>query len=87
MSSKCRVKVLKRFREDKHCNTDSLRKEIENIRRSQEKLENSFADLQCELRAVRAGRNNAGERISDVEDRRKQITQTGQQTENQMKKP
>ena len=81
------MKVLKRFREDKHCNSDSLRKEIENIRRSQENLENSFADLQCELRAVRAGRNNAGERISDVEDRRKQITQTGQQTENQMKKP
>ena len=81
------MKVLKRFREDKHCNTDSLRKEIENIRRSHENLESSFADQQYELRAVRAGRNNAGELISDVEDRRKQITQTGQQTENQMKKP
>ena len=79
--------IRKRFREDKHCNSDSIRKEIENIRSSQENLENSFADQQCELRAVRAGRNNAGELISDVEDRRKQITQIGQQTEHQMKKP
>ena len=30
--------------------------------------------------------NNAEERISDVEDRIMEITQTGQQTENQMKK-
>ena len=30
--------------------------------------------------------NNAEERISDVEDRIMEITQSGQQTENQMKK-
>ena len=30
--------------------------------------------------------NNAGERISDVEQRIMEITQSGQQTENQMKK-
>jgi len=30
--------------------------------------------------------NNGEERISDVEDRIMEITQTGQQTENQMKK-
>ena len=30
--------------------------------------------------------NNAEERISDVEDRIMEISQTGQQTENQMKK-
>ena len=30
--------------------------------------------------------NNAEERISDVEDRIMEITQTGQQTKNQMKK-
>ena len=77
---------MKELRADMNSNADSFRKELENIRRSQENLESSFADQQCELRAVRAGRNNAGERISDVEDRRKQIIQTGQQTENQMKK-
>uniref|UniRef100_A0A4X1U7P7 L1 transposable element RRM domain-containing protein n=1 Tax=Sus scrofa TaxID=9823 RepID=A0A4X1U7P7_PIG len=65
---------------------DSLRKELENIRRSQEKLENLFAEIQTELRAVKTRMNNAGERISDVEDRIMEITQSGQQTENQMKK-
>ena len=35
-------------------NADTLRKELENGRRSQEKLENSFAEMQAELRALRA---------------------------------
>ena len=49
-------------------------------------LENSFAEIQTELRAVKTRMNNAEERISDVEDRIMEITQSGQQTENQMKK-
>ena len=40
-------------------NADSLRKELENTRRSQEKLENSFAETQAELRAVKTRMNNA----------------------------
>ena len=56
-------------------NADTLRKELENIRRSQ-----------TELRAVKTRMNNAEEWISDVEDRIMEITQSGQQTENQMKK-
>ena len=36
------VKILKELREDMNSNVDSLRKELENIRRSQEKLEHSF---------------------------------------------
>jgi len=40
-------------------NADSLRKEIENIRRSQEKQENSFAEMQTELRALKTRMNNA----------------------------
>ena len=79
------VKILKELREDMNRNADSLRKDLENIRRSQEKLENSFAELQTELRAVKTRRNNAEEWISDVEDRIMEITQSGQQTENQMK--
>ena len=47
------VKILKELREDRNSNSDTLRKELENIRRSQEKLENSFAELQTELRAVK----------------------------------
>ena len=67
-------------------NADTLRKELENIRRSQEKLEHSFAEIQTERRAVKTRMNNAEQLISDMEDRIMEITQTGQQTENQMKK-
>ena len=62
------VKILKELREDRNSNADTLRKELENIRRSQEKLENSFAEIQTELRAVKTRMNNAEEQISDVED-------------------
>ena len=80
------VKILKELRDDKNSNADSLRKELENTRRSQEKLENSCAEIQTELREVKTRTNNAEEWISEVEDRIMEITQTGQQTENQMKK-
>uniref|UniRef100_A0A8D0UCB4 L1 transposable element RRM domain-containing protein n=1 Tax=Sus scrofa TaxID=9823 RepID=A0A8D0UCB4_PIG len=80
------VKIQKELREDMNSNADSLRKELENTRRSQEKLGNSFAEIQTELRAVKTKMNNAEELIRDVEDRIMEITQTGQQTENQMKK-
>ena len=45
--------------------------------RSQEKLENSFAEIQTELKAIKMRMNNAQERISDMEDRIMEITQTG----------
>ena len=80
------LKILKELGEDINSNADSFRKELENIRRGQEKLENSFAVIQTELRAVKTIRNNAKEQINDAEDRIIEITQTGQQTENQMKK-
>ncbi len=79
------MKILKELREDINSSADSLRMELENIR-SQEKLENSFAQVQMELKAVKTRMNNAEEQISDVEDRIMEITQMGQQTENQMKK-
>ena len=46
-------KILKELRQDMNSNADSLKKEIENIRRKQEKLEHSFAEMQTELRAVK----------------------------------
>ena len=67
-------------------NEDSFRKELVNIRRSQEKLENSFEDIQTELKAMKSRMNNAEEQISDMEDKILEITQSGQQTEGQMKK-
>ena len=47
------VKILKELREDMNSNADSLRKELENIRTHQETLENLFAEIQTELRAVK----------------------------------
>ena len=55
------VKILKELREDMNSNADSLGKELENIRRSQEKLEHSLAEIQTELRAVKTRMNNAEE--------------------------
>ena len=42
--------------------------------------------MQPELKALKNRMNNAEEQISDMEDKIMEITQSGQQTENQMKK-
>uniref|UniRef100_A0A8D1RM74 L1 transposable element RRM domain-containing protein n=1 Tax=Sus scrofa TaxID=9823 RepID=A0A8D1RM74_PIG len=77
---------IKELRADMNSNADSFRKELENIMRNQEKLENSIAETQTELKALNSRMINAEERISDLEDRIVEIIQSGQQTENQMKK-
>ena len=56
------VKILKELLTvNMNSNTDYVRKELENIRRSQEKLENSFAKTQAELKALKSRMNNAKE--------------------------
>ena len=45
-----------------------------------------FKLIQTELKALKSRMNNAEEWLSDLEDRIIKITQSGQQTENQMKK-
>jgi len=55
------VKLLKELREDMNINADSLRNELGNIRRSQDKLENSFAEVQTKLKAIKTRMNNAEE--------------------------
>ena len=40
-----RVKILKELREGMNSNADTLRKELEHIRRSQEKLKHSYAEM------------------------------------------
>ena len=70
---------------DINSNADYFRQKLENIRRSQEKLENSFAKFQLELKALKSRMNNE-EQICDLEDRIMEITQSGHQTKNQMKK-
>ena len=45
------VKILKEITQDMNSNENSLIKELENIR-SQEQLENYFAEIQTELKAI-----------------------------------
>ena len=52
---------MKEFRADMNSNADYFRKELENIGRSQEKLENSFSEMQAELKALKSSINNAEE--------------------------
>lgn len=51
------LKILKELRENMNNNADSFRKELENIRRSQEKLENLFSEIQTELKAIKSRMN------------------------------
>ena len=62
------VKILKELRAnmmelkaDMNNNSDYFRKELEHIRRSQEKLENSFAEMQAEVKSLKSRMNNAEE--------------------------
>ena len=50
---------MKELRADMNSNADYFRKGLENIRRSQEKLENQFAEIQAKLKALKSRRNNA----------------------------
>ena len=61
------MKILKELRQDMNRNADAPRKELENIRRSQERIENSFSEKQAELKALKSRMNNAEEQISDLE--------------------
>ena len=71
---------------DMNSNADYFRKEPENIRRSQEKLENLFTEIQAELKALKNRMYNAGEWIRYLEVKIKEINQLERQIENQMEK-
>ena len=45
---------MKELRADMNSNAVYFRKELENIKKSQEKLENSFAEMQAELKALKS---------------------------------
>ena len=53
-------KILKELRADMKSNTDYFRKEIGNIRRSQENLE-FISEMQLKLKALKSRMNNAEE--------------------------
>ena len=52
---------MKELRTAINSNADYFKKELETIRRSQEKLENSFAEFKAELNALSSRKNNAEE--------------------------
>ena len=52
---------MEELREDMNSKSYYFRKELENTRRSQEKLENSFAESQAELKTLKSRMNNAEE--------------------------
>ena len=56
------MKLLKGLRTATNRNTNYCKKELEIIRRIQEKLENSFSEMKAELKATSSRMNNAEER-------------------------
>ena len=55
--------MLKELRKVMERRADDCKKELETVRRSQEKWENSFAERKAELKATNSRMNNAEERI------------------------
>ena len=76
------IKGENELRVDINSNPDYFRKELENIRRNQEKFENSFAETQTELKTLRAEWIMQRSELVYLKDRIMDISQSGQQTEN-----
>ena len=55
------MKILKKLRRVINWNSDYGKKELETIKRSQEKLENSLVQTKAELKAMNSRLNNAEE--------------------------
>ena len=55
------MKILKELRMAININAYYFKKELDTIRRSQEKLENPFAETKAELKALNSRMNNAEE--------------------------
>ena len=62
------MKIWKELRKAFNRNADYGKKELETVRRSQEK-ENSFVEIKAQLKAMTSRMKNKEERISDQEDR------------------
>ena len=55
------MKILTELRKAINRNADYCKRELKTIRRSQEKLETSFAEVKAELKAMNSRMNNAEE--------------------------
>ena len=71
--------MLKEFRKAISRNADHCNKELETIKMSQSKLDNSVAKMKIKQMTIKSKLNNAEEQISDLEDRIMEITQSEHQ--------
>ena len=68
--------MLKELRKIIYRKADNCSKELETVKRKQSKLDNSIAEIKTNLEAMNSRLNNTVERISDLEDRIMEITQS-----------
>ena len=80
------MKILKELEMDFNSNRDYFKMKLETIRRSQEKLENSFVNIKAKLKAFYTKMKITEEQLCAFEDTIMEITKSGQKTENQIKK-
>ena len=62
-------------------NTDNFNKELETIKMTHSKIDNSTSEIKSNLEATNGQLNDTEECISDLEDRIMEIIQSEQQTE------
>ena len=67
-------------------NADPCNKELATIKKNKSKLDNSIAEIKTNLGAMNSRLDNTKERISGLEDKIMEITQSKQQTAKQMEK-
>ena len=63
------LKIQKEITVDMNSKAVYFRKKLEIIRWNQDKIENSFAEIQAELKTMKSRMNKAEEWINDLEDR------------------
>ena len=62
------------------------KKGIRNYKEESEKIRKLFAEMKAELKEMNSRMNNSEKQVSDLEDRIREITQSGQQADSQTKK-
>ena len=75
------MKILKELRKAIDRIANYCKEKQATIKRSQLKLENSFAEIKWELKTTNSKLDNAEEWINALEDKTTEITQSEQQTE------
>ena len=80
------MKILKELRMDINSNIRLLLKGTRNYEEEPRKIRILFPETKAGLKALNSRMNNAEEWVSDLEDKIMETSQSGEQTESQMKK-